>query len=145
MPVYSTLTEAVNDLQRRGYTDDLALAGHCLVCSTQAVSLDHSAFEIDEFHRFEGLTSPDDQSIICAISSTDGRVKGMLVNAYGPRCLSAYAGNAAQAGHARPRLEAGRPGRGAWIRDKVSWAARPNVGWSGMPSVFHTLRTQTLT
>jgi hypothetical protein len=84
MPVYSTLSEAVSDLQRRGYTDDLALAGHCLVCSTHAVSLDPAEFEIDEFHRFEGMNDPDDQSIVYAISSSDGRIKGMLVNAYGP-------------------------------------------------------------
>ena len=32
MPSYSTLSEAVNDLQRRGYTDELSLAGHCVVC-----------------------------------------------------------------------------------------------------------------
>lgn len=41
MPSYSTLSEAVNDLQRRGYTDDLALAEHCLVCYSRGLSLDH--------------------------------------------------------------------------------------------------------
>ncbi len=33
MPAYTTLSEAVNDLQRRGYTDDLIFRGHCLVCN----------------------------------------------------------------------------------------------------------------
>ena len=54
MPAYSTLSEAVNDLQRRGYTDDLALGGHCLVCDARGINLDPHEFEIDEFHRFEG-------------------------------------------------------------------------------------------
>ena len=54
MPAYSTLSEAVNDLQKRGYTDDLALAGHCLVCDARGLNLDPAEFEIDEFHRFEG-------------------------------------------------------------------------------------------
>lgn len=84
MRTYSTLSEAVTDLQRRGYTDDLALGGHCLVCDAHGISLDPAAFEIDEFHRFEGMNDPDDQSIVYAIRSKDGRIKGTLVNAYGP-------------------------------------------------------------
>lgn len=84
MPAYTTLSEAVDDLQRRGYTDDLALGGHCLVCDARGISLDPAAFEIDEFHRFEGMSDSEDQSIVYAISSVDGRIKGILVNAYGP-------------------------------------------------------------
>jgi hypothetical protein len=80
---YSTLAEAVNDLQRRGYTDDLALGGHCVVCNTRGVSLDPEQFEIEEFHRFEGMSDPEDQSIVYAISSVDGHIKGILVSAYG--------------------------------------------------------------
>ncbi len=80
---YSTLSEAVNDLQRRGYTDDLALAEHCLVCDARGLSLDPAEFEIDEFHRFEGNSDPEDQSIVYAISSKHHHVRGILVNAYG--------------------------------------------------------------
>lgn len=84
MRSYSTLSEAVNDLQQRGYTDDLALGGHCVICHGRSVSLDPADFEIDEFHRFEGMSDPEDQSIVYAISSTDGRIKGILINGYGP-------------------------------------------------------------
>jgi len=35
-----------------------------------------------EFHRFEGMSSTDDNSIVFAITSTEG-VKGVLVDAYG--------------------------------------------------------------
>ena len=84
MPAYSTLSEAVNDLQRRGYTDDLAAAEECLICDARGIHLDPAEFEIDEFHRFEGMSDPEDQSIVYAISSRDHGIKGILVNAYGP-------------------------------------------------------------
>jgi hypothetical protein len=48
VPSYTTLSEAVNDLQRRGYTDDLVLAEKCLVCDARGLSLDPAEFEIDE-------------------------------------------------------------------------------------------------
>ena len=80
---YSTLSEAVNDLQRRGYSDDLQVAGNCLVCDAKSASLDPEEFEIDEFHRFEGNSDPEDQSIVYAISSAKYRVKGILINAFG--------------------------------------------------------------
>ena len=85
---YSTLSEAVNDLQRRGYTDDLMLNGHCVVCDARGVNLDPAEFEIDEFHRFEGNSDPEDQSIVYAISAKDDKVKGILVSAYGPDASS---------------------------------------------------------
>ena len=88
MTTYSTLSEAVNDLQRRGYTDDLVLAERCLVCDARSLSLDPVDFQIDEFHRFEGNSDPEDQSIVYAISSDKHGLKGILVNAYGPDASS---------------------------------------------------------
>ena len=84
MADYDTLTQAVNDLQRRGYSHDLQTGGSCLLCKEKGVSLDPEDFQIDEFHRFEGFTNPEDQSIVYAISSEKHGVKGVLVNAYGP-------------------------------------------------------------
>ena len=84
MHAYSTLSEAVNDLQRRGYTDDLVIAERALLCTARALSLDPADFHIDEFYRFEGNSDPEDQSIIYAISSEKYHLKGILVNAYGP-------------------------------------------------------------
>jgi hypothetical protein len=83
MAAYSTLSEAVNDLQRHGYVDDLQIAGHCVVCDARNVNLDPTDFQIDEFHRFEGNSDPEDQSIVYAISSAKYALKGLLVNAYG--------------------------------------------------------------
>ncbi len=84
MAAYSTLSEAVNDLQKRGYTDDLSHDGSYLICTARGLSLDPAEFEIDEFHRFEGNSDPEDQSIVYAISSTKHAVRGILVNAFGP-------------------------------------------------------------
>lgn len=88
MHSYSTLSEAVNDLQRRGYSDDLQLGGHCVVCSMKGKTLDPAEFHIDELHRFEGNSDPEDQSIVYAISSEKHDVKGILVNGYGPDASS---------------------------------------------------------
>lgn len=88
MPAYDTLSEAVNDLQKRGYTHDLQLGPDCVICHAKAVNLEPAEFHIDEFHRFEGATNPEDQSIVYAISSTKHGIKGVLVNAYGPDASS---------------------------------------------------------
>src|SRR6478672_10156166 len=80
---YDTVTEAVNDLSKRGYTDDLRIGTDCLHCASKDVQLNPKDFKIDEVYRFEGITDPGDESIVYAISSNDGAVKGALVNAYG--------------------------------------------------------------
>jgi hypothetical protein len=82
MKSYTTLSEAVNDLKKRGYSEDFNLQPHCLHCSTSNVQYHPEDFNVDEFHRFEGMSNPDDNSIVFAISSRDG-VKGTLVDAYG--------------------------------------------------------------
>jgi hypothetical protein len=40
-------------------------------------------FEIDAIFRFDGITDPDDESVIYAISSEKFNTKGLLVNGYG--------------------------------------------------------------
>ena len=83
MRTYDTLSEAVNDLQQRGYTDQLEQGGHVLVSRSRGVDLDPDEFEIDEFHRFEGETNPADASILYAISSDRHDIHGLLISAYG--------------------------------------------------------------
>jgi hypothetical protein len=82
MKSYSTLSEATNDLKKRGYTEDFNLQPHCLECAALSVQWEPEHFTVDEYHRFEGMSNPDDNSIVFAISSSDG-VKGVLVDAYG--------------------------------------------------------------
>lgn len=80
MFVYDTVSEAVNDLKKRGYDLDFNLAENCLVCHGD--KFDIKDFEITELYRFDGDTDPSDEAIVYAIESTDGR-KGVLVNGYG--------------------------------------------------------------
>ena len=83
MKNYETVTEAIGDLNKRGYTHDFNLGEDCLTCG-EHLSLSPEEFEIDEVHRFEGLTDPGDEMIVYAISSTQGPEKGVFVNGYGP-------------------------------------------------------------
>ncbi len=84
MPSYDTLSQAVDDLQRRGYTDELVSGGHCFLCNARRMKIMPAELHIDEFHRFEGDSNPSDQSIVYAISSVKHGIKGVLVNGFGP-------------------------------------------------------------
>ena len=83
MNSYSTLSEAVNDLQRRGFTTDFKLCEDGLECPMLELKLHPDLFEIVEVHRFDGMTDPADESIVYAIESKDHKIKGMLINGYG--------------------------------------------------------------
>lgn len=82
MKSYNTSSEAINDLKKRGYTKDFNLKPHCLECVSLDLQLNPENFTVDEFYRFEGMSNPDDSSIVFAISSNDG-AKGVLIDAYG--------------------------------------------------------------
>lgn len=78
---YATMTAAVEDLRKQGYTDELTLRENGLF--NQAKQLDPSEFTIDSFHRFEGPSDPADMSIVYAISSAGSGLKGLLIGDYG--------------------------------------------------------------
>src|SRR5690606_36857512 len=82
---YDTLSEAVNDLQRRGYTEDYLLgdADECLICKKHSVELSPDEFIIDEIYRFEGMTDPADESIVFAVSSDKYAIKALVINSFG--------------------------------------------------------------
>ena len=82
MESYTTLSEAINGLRKKGYVLDFNLKHDCLICKSEDIQLQPEEFIIDEFYRFEGASNPDDSSIVYAISSKDG-AKGTLVNAFG--------------------------------------------------------------
>ncbi|GFD72674.1 hypothetical protein KUL113_20940 [Tenacibaculum sp. KUL113] len=79
---YDTLIEAINDLKQRGYSYDFNIKPTCLKCVSLKIEIKPEDFKIDETHRFEGMSSTDDNSVLYAISSKDG-IKGTLVDAYG--------------------------------------------------------------
>ena len=91
MRTYETMSEAITDLQKRGYDHDFNLAAEGLESKAKNKRLRADEFEIDEVYRFEGETDPGDSNVVYAISSVDHGIKGILVNAYGVYADSASA------------------------------------------------------
>jgi hypothetical protein len=91
MKNFETMTEAIADLQKRGYDHDFNLASEFVECKKNNCRLKANEFEIDEVYRFEGDTDPGDENIVYAISSLVDGTKGILVNAYGVYSDSASA------------------------------------------------------
>lgn len=82
MKTFETLSQAITELKVRGYTNDFNLHPEWIECPTLDRKLLPDEFHVDEVHRFEGATNPDDSAVLYAIASTGG-LKGVLVDAYG--------------------------------------------------------------
>lgn len=80
---YGTLSETLRGLNKAGYSLDFNIKEDCIVCNTENLTLSPDEFQIDHVYRFEGMSDPEDQSILYAISSPKFGVKGTLVNGYG--------------------------------------------------------------
>ena len=82
MENYDTLSQAIHSLQKRGYSYDFNLKHEHIECNALKLKLHPEDFKVDEFYRFEGMSSTDDNSVLYAIHSIKG-IKGTLVDAYG--------------------------------------------------------------
>ena len=82
---YETVSEAVNDLAKRGYDTNFSIhdENDCLYCVDNSMNLSPEEFEIDAVYRFECMNDPGDSMIVYAISSIKHNVKGVVVNAFG--------------------------------------------------------------
>jgi hypothetical protein len=79
---YATLDGAVDELARRGFTERFrVVGGHLRALGTGEV-LKTEDLLIREFHRFEGISDPDDMAIVYALESRGG-IHGTVVDAYG--------------------------------------------------------------
>ncbi|GAA3978864.1 hypothetical protein GCM10022246_33710 [Pedobacter ginsengiterrae] len=83
MHIYDTVTAALTDLDNRGYNLDFNLTSEALECKSINLQLMPEEFEIEEVYHFEGMTDPADSSVVYAISSNLGNLKGVLVDGYG--------------------------------------------------------------
>jgi hypothetical protein len=79
--VYSTMAEAVEALRRRGFTADFTLSKESGQVTAGGRSFKRDQLAIVEHHRFEGVSDPDDSSVVYALQALD--VKGLLIDAYG--------------------------------------------------------------
>lgn len=82
MRTFDTLSETMAYLQEKGYIHDFNLKVKHIECNPLKLKLHPEDFDVDEMHRFEGMSSTDDNSVLYAISSKNG-YKGLLVDAYG--------------------------------------------------------------
>ena len=82
MHQYDTLSEATNDLQKRGFTHDFNLEKDRIYCKQLNMHYRPKEFNVTEVYRFEGMSNPDDNSVVYAIETSNGD-KGILVDAYG--------------------------------------------------------------
>jgi len=82
MYAYDTITEAIADLKKRGYTIDFNIRDNRLNCDHLSANYGHDDFEIIEVYRFEGPSDPADEAVIYAIEAPSGAL-GILVNGYG--------------------------------------------------------------
>jgi hypothetical protein len=80
---YDTLSQATSDLKKRGYEKDFDLKSTHLIDRNAGIRLEPHEFEIDEVHRFEGMTNPADSTVVYAVSSSSKEVRGVVVDAYG--------------------------------------------------------------
>lgn len=79
----NTLSQMMNALRKKGYTCDLSFENDHLKCNSPDQTLAANDIEVDEIHRFEGMSNPGDSSILYAVSAKKFDLKGLLVHAYG--------------------------------------------------------------
>lgn len=79
---YRNLLEAVNGLRARGYNYDFHFEDACLHCSKISESFSAEDLKITEYYRFEGMSDPEDNTVIYAIESKNGH-RGIIIDAYG--------------------------------------------------------------
>jgi hypothetical protein len=100
--IMKTLSEAMEGLLRRGFTEHFGVRGDQLRGLESGKTFGPGDVTIREYERFEGVSDPDDMAIIYAIESSTG-IRGTLVDAFGvysdPR-ISAYLGPVPFAGGA---------------------------------------------
>ena len=79
-----SLVNVTNTLKKKGYTEDFKVteSGMCTLNREDRYYQPEEVTIVD-FYRFEGITNPDDMSILYAIETTDG-IKGTISNSYGP-------------------------------------------------------------
>jgi hypothetical protein len=82
MTTFDTLSEAIAELKKQGYDNDFNLHPEWIECPPLKLRLAPEDFHVDSVHRFEGMTNPDDSSVLYAIASPSG-IRWLLVDAYG--------------------------------------------------------------
>lgn len=83
MESYETVVAALDGLKLRGYGLNFNIAFDKISCSENNICFDPHEFEIVEVYRFEGDSNPDDEDVVYAVESKDGKIKGVITSAFG--------------------------------------------------------------
>ena len=83
MKDYGTLSQAINKLKlEEGYEHDFNLLDEEIELKSEDETFGVEDFDVDKVLRFEGMSNPDDNAILYAITTSKG-YKGILVDGYG--------------------------------------------------------------
>lgn len=76
------MVEATEDLAKRGFTKNFSVGDNGLLHENNDITYPPTEVKLVEFHRFDGMTNPEDDSIIYALETKNG-AKGTVVDSYG--------------------------------------------------------------
>ncbi|MEQ8244486.1 hypothetical protein [Fulvivirga sp.] len=77
------LSEVVEELQKRGYTENFIFVDNTLRTEDEDGGYKPGEITIEREYRFEGMSDPEDSSILYAVTTRDDK-QGVIVNSYGP-------------------------------------------------------------
>jgi hypothetical protein len=80
---YRTLDRVIEELKERGFVERFDVRDGQLRALGNGRTFDAEDITIREYQRFEGVSDPDDASIVYAIETGSG-TKGLVVDAFGP-------------------------------------------------------------
>lgn len=78
----ATLAGMIDELGHRGFTEHFMVADRRLRAVGSGKTFGAEGVVISEYHRFEGVSDPDDMAILYAIETRSG-LRGTLVDAFG--------------------------------------------------------------
>jgi hypothetical protein len=84
MDAMDTLGETIEQLERQGFVDHFRAEPPGLRAADDGRLFDPQDLVTEEVRRFEGASDPQDESIVFALRSRDGSVRGTLVASFGP-------------------------------------------------------------
>lgn len=77
-----SMVDCLNKMMADGFTENFKVENEKLVSLSDDHSYEPDEISINNFFRFEGASDPEDNSILYAIVTKDGK-RGTLVDAYG--------------------------------------------------------------
>ena len=80
-----TLSEAIRRLERRGFRSAFRATPDGSLELEGGTPIAPETLVVDETVRFEGQSDPEDEAVVFALRSQDGRIRGTFVAAYGPQ------------------------------------------------------------